>query len=89
MKMKTLHNIFPITSKKDKLLQSMRNNPTNINFEQLKKLLEEKGYAGLNSGGSHWVFRKENCNSITIPYKKPVKSIYVKRVLEIFAKRFN
>ena len=61
----------------------MKNNPKNINFEQLKKLLEDYGYIGINTGGSHWVFRKDDNESITIPYKRPVKIIYVKKVLEI------
>ncbi len=69
-------------SKLDKLIQSMKNNPKDIDFEELKKLLERYGYEANNTGGSHWVFRKEGCNSITIPYKKPVKAIYVKKVLE-------
>jgi predicted RNA binding protein YcfA (HicA-like mRNA interferase family) len=70
-------------SKKDKLLESMKNNPKNINFEQLKKVLEDHGYMGMNTGGSHWVLRKDGCEAITIPYKRPVKIIYVKKVLEI------
>lgn len=74
-------------SKYDKLLEKMKNNPTNISFEDLKKILEKEGYQGINSGGSHWVFRKEGEESITIPYKRPVKIIYVKKVLEILEKR--
>ena len=70
-------------SRKDKLLFSIKNNPKNVNFEDLKKLLEDKGYKAENTGGSHWVFRKKDCESITIPYKRPVKAIYVKRVLMI------
>jgi len=70
-------------SRKDKLLLSLKNNPKNVNFEDLKKLLEDNGYSAENSGGSHWVFRKENYESITIPYKRPIKAIYVKRVLLI------
>lgn len=69
-------------SKKDKLLESIKNNPKDIDFNALKKLLEANGYIANNSGGSHWVFRKDGSNAITIPYKKPVKAIYVKKVLE-------
>lgn len=70
-------------SKKEKLLQTIKNNPKNIDFETLKKVLESFGYESNNSGGSHWVFRKSGCDSITIPYKRPVKAIYVKKVIEI------
>jgi len=70
-------------SKKDKLLKAMKNNPKDIPFEDIKKLLESYGYTCHNSGGSHFVFRKEFCEHIVIPYHKPIKAIYVKHVLEI------
>jgi predicted RNA binding protein YcfA (HicA-like mRNA interferase family) len=70
-------------SKYEKLLEKLRNNPKDVDFKILKKLLEDNGYIAFNSGGSHWVFRKTNCDSITIPYKKPIKIIYVKKVLEL------
>ena len=31
----------------------------------------------------HWQFRKENKPTITIPYKRPIKAIYVKMVLKL------
>ena len=70
-------------SKKDKLLKAMKNNPKDVPFEDIKKLLESYGYVCHNSGGSHFVFRKEFCEHIVIPYNKPIKAIYVKHVLEI------
>ena len=45
-------------SKKDKLLKAMKNNPKDVPFEDIKKLLESYGYVCHNSGGSHFVFRK-------------------------------
>ncbi len=70
-------------SKKEKLLSAMKNNPKDVPFEYIKKLLEGYGYICHNSGGSHFVFRKEFCDNIVIPYNKPIKAIYVKHVLEI------
>lgn len=70
-------------SKKDKLLQAIKNNPKDVKFETIKKFLTELGYEAHNNGGSHWVFRKENSQSITIPYKRPIKAIYVKMVLKL------
>ena len=69
-------------SKKEKLLQAMRNNPKNVNFEDLKKLLEANGYVSDNTGGSHWVFRKDGCEAQVVPRKKPVKAVYVIRALK-------
>jgi len=70
-------------SKKDKLIKTMKNNPKDVSFEEIKRLLENNGYTCHNSGSSHFVFRKENSPHITIPYNKPIKAIYVKQVLAI------
>lgn len=70
-------------SKKSKLLTAMKNNPKNIDFADIKKLLEDTGYTCSNSGSSHYVFRKAGFEHITIPFAKPIKAIYVKQVLEI------
>jgi predicted RNA binding protein YcfA (HicA-like mRNA interferase family) len=68
-------------SRKDKLIKSMQNNPKDVNFDDLKKVLLDYGYEVENTGGSHWVFRKENFETQVIPRKKPVKAIYVIRAL--------
>lgn len=38
-------------SKKDKLLKAMKNNPKDVRFEDLKKLLVSYGYEAHNTGG--------------------------------------
>ena len=70
-------------SKKEKLLNAIKNNPKNVRFEDLKKVLEDIGYKAINRGGSHYIFTKDNNISLIIPYKKPVKIIYVKQVIKI------
>jgi len=70
-------------SRKDKLIEAIKNNPKNVRFEDLKKILESLGYTAVNRGGSHYVFTKEASLSLTIPYKRPVKVIYVKQVIKI------
>ena len=69
-------------SKYEKLIKDLENNPIDVKFEVLKKLLENAGYREMNNGSSHWQFRKENKETLTIPYKRPVKVIYVKKVLK-------
>ncbi|RTI80797.1 type II toxin-antitoxin system HicA family toxin [Campylobacter jejuni] len=69
-------------SKKDKIIKDLKNNPNNVRFETLKILLESEGYECFNKGGSHYQFRKEECVLITIPFKRPIKAIYVKMVLK-------
>ena len=70
-------------SKKEKLIKAIINNPKNVKFEDLRKILEDMGYTAINRGGSHFVFTKNNSKTLTIPYKKPVKVIYVKQVIQI------
>jgi len=70
-------------SRKDKLIDAIKNNPKNVRFQDLKKILESIGYTAVNNGGSHFVFTKDNAISLTIPYKKPVKVVYVKQVIKI------
>jgi predicted RNA binding protein YcfA (HicA-like mRNA interferase family) len=70
-------------SKKDKLIKYIKNNPTNVKFEELKKILEDIGYTASNRGGSHYVFTKKGSTSLCIPYKRPVKIVYVKQVIMI------
>jgi len=65
------------------LIDKLKNNPKDVSFQILKKILEENGYIGVNTGGSHWVFRKDGKESITIPYKRPIKIIYVKKVIAL------
>ena len=72
-----------MVSKKSKLIESIKNNSKDVRFDDLKKLLEDIGYSAINTGGSHYVFTKENFKSLTIPYRKPVKIIYVKQVISI------
>lgn len=69
-------------SRKDKLIKSMQNNPKDVNFDDLKKVLLDYGYEVENTGGSHWIFRKENFETQVVPRKKPVKAIYVIRALK-------
>lgn len=71
-----------ILSKKDKIIKDLKNNPNNVRFETLKILLESEGYECFNKGGSHYQFRKKEYDLITIPFKRPIKAIYVKMVLK-------
>ena len=70
-------------SKYEKIIQNLKNDPKNISFETINSLLEKFGYRAYNNASSHWQFRKENKPTITIPYKRPIKAIYVKMVLKL------
>jgi len=69
----------------DKLINSILELSNDIRFDELKKVLEYYGYTMNNprKGSSHFTFRKQGANPITIPKNQPVKKTYVKLVKEI------
>jgi len=71
-------------SKRDKELEAIRNNPKNIKFETLQKILISKGFSETVPGGgsSHYTYHK-NIYRITVVRNKPVNQIYVKQVIRI------
>lgn len=72
-------------SKFDKLIKEILSLSKDLRFSELKKVLEYYGYTmeSPRSGSSHFTFRKNGCNPITIPKHEPIKRIYVQKVKEI------
>jgi hypothetical protein len=71
-------------TQREKLLQKLRNNPKNVRFEDLDKLLTWYEFERRSpSSGSHYVYRRQGCRPITIPYRKPLKSVYVRKALAL------
>ncbi|WP_346726063.1 type II toxin-antitoxin system HicA family toxin [Campylobacter curvus] len=66
---------------KDKLLKNIENNPTNVKFEVLEKILKDSGFELKSIKGSHHSFSNGKM-LITLPYHKPMKVFYVKAVLK-------
>ncbi len=72
-------------SKWDKLLMKICTLSKDLRFDELRKVLESYGYV-LNApkgGSSHYTFRKQGCQPITIPKYEPVKKVYVEMVKQI------
>jgi len=71
-------------TKADKLYARIVNNPKDVNFEELDKLLLKNGFKRNNpgSGSSHYTYRHPDLiDIVTIPSKRPVKAIYVKQAI--------
>ena len=73
-------------TKREKLLKRIRHNPRNVSFQDMRTLLEAFGFELDRTRGSHhsfvgWV--GEQKVSLVIPYKQPLKAIYVRRALEL------
>ena len=72
-------------AKWEKLLARICSLSKDIRFEELQKVLESYGYQ-LNAprgGSSHYTFRKQGCQPITIPKHEPIKKVYVQMVKQI------
>lgn len=70
-------------SKREKLLDAIKNSPNNVTFAQGRKLLENSGFVLDRIAGSHHVFRRDDI-IIPVPvHKNRVKLVYVKRVIEL------
>jgi predicted RNA binding protein YcfA (HicA-like mRNA interferase family) len=71
-------------SKRAKRLQKIRQNPRNVSFADLKQVLLDFGVVLNHSTGSHHIFEIADTETIfVVPYRNPVKIIYVKKALEL------
>jgi predicted RNA binding protein YcfA (HicA-like mRNA interferase family) len=71
-------------SKREKRLQRIKQNPKNVSFDDLRALLEDYGFVLERSSGSHHSFKAEMGGEsvlFVVPYRRPVKPIYVKEAL--------
>ncbi|NLD11807.1 type II toxin-antitoxin system HicA family toxin [Aminicella lysinilytica] len=77
-------------SKWDKLIKKICTLSGDLRFDELKKVLESYGYELKDSGGgSHFTFRKNGCQPITIPKHEPIKRTYVELVKHVVESEAN
>ncbi|NCO76234.1 MAG: type II toxin-antitoxin system HicA family toxin [Cyanobacteria bacterium] len=69
--------------KKEKLIDKLKNSPNNITFSDISKLLELEGFILDRITGSHHIFEKGDIVFVIPVHRNRVKSIYVKRVIEL------
>lgn len=69
--------------KKEKLLELLRNSPNNVTFGDIRKLLELEGFDLDRITGSHHIFKKNEIVLVIPVHNNRVKSVYVKRVVEL------
>lgn len=66
-------------SKKDKLLELLKNSPNNVTFGDIRKLLELEGFDLDRITGSHHIFKRNEIVLVIPVHNNRVKSVYVKR----------
>jgi predicted RNA binding protein YcfA (HicA-like mRNA interferase family) len=70
-------------SKKEKLLELLKNSPNNVTFGNIRKLLELEGFDLDRITGSHHIFKRDEIVLVIPVHNNRVKSVYVKRVVEL------
>lgn len=72
-------------SRKEKLLEKICNNPKDVRFDDLCKILDWSGWSITAQTSSHFTYSKPRVGRVTIVKKSDgkVKPIYVKMVLNL------
>ena len=74
-------------SKADKFLEKMRNNPRDWNLENVITACNQNGLDIRAGKGSHHVVSHEKLPMmVTIPAHRPIKPIYIKKLVELIDK---
>ncbi len=76
-------------SKREKLLEKLKNSPNNATFDQVEKVLLNEGFALERISSSHHVFKRGAVTFVIPVHKNKVKAVYVKRVVEIIEELNN
>lgn len=69
-------------SKRQKLYARILSMPKDLRYEELEKAILDCGYTLDHTTGSHAIFTKPGCSTLTIPRKSPVKSYLIKHALD-------
>ncbi len=73
-------------SKRKKLFDKLRNSPLNATFADVRKLLQQEGFLLERIAGSHHIFKRDEITFVIPVHKNQVKSVYIKRVIELLEK---
>jgi hypothetical protein len=70
-------------TKIEKLLSKLRNNPQDWQIETLKELAARYDIQWRQPGTSHVTFRHQNGAKLTVPARRPIKPIYIKKFIQL------
>ncbi len=66
-----------------KTLVQMKINPLDWRIESLKSVAEAHGLVHRQPGGSHVIFRHPNGAMLSVPARRPIKPIYIKKFVRL------
>ena len=69
--------------RKHKLLERLKNNPRGATFDDIRTLLSQEGFTLDRVTGSHHIFKRPGLTFVIPVHDNRVKSVYVKRVVEL------
>ncbi len=70
-------------SKAQKLIEAMANNPLDWQIDQVHTVAKANGLTVHCPGGSHHVVRNAAGAKISIPAHRPIKAIYIKKLIRL------
>ena len=73
-------------TRREKRRQKIEQNPRQVMFSDLRRLLEDYGFVLKRTRGSHHSFVHEGGDRkrlLVVPYKKPLNPVYVRKALAL------
>ncbi len=74
-------------AKLEKLRRRIENNPRDVRFSELKRLLEAHGFVARSPSGSHWTFyhpKRPDVGILTVAEREPCILVpYVKQAIKV------
>jgi predicted RNA binding protein YcfA (HicA-like mRNA interferase family) len=70
-------------SRAAKTLAQMKANPLDWRIETLQAVAEAYGLVWRRPGGSHVVFRHPSGSMLTVPARRPIKPVYVRKFVRL------
>ncbi len=73
-------------TKREKRLLRIRQNPKNVQFDELHTIIEEYGFVLKRSSGSHHSFQVKVGDEdilLVIPYARPIGTAYVREAIKL------
>lgn len=64
-----------------KILDQMKANPRDWRIESLTSVADVLGIIHRQPGGSHVIFRHPNGAMLSVPVRRPIKPVYVKKFM--------
>lgn len=70
-------------TRKEKLFERLKNNPSEATFADLRTVLNQNGFALERITGSHHIYKKGSVRFVIPVHNRRVKKVYVKRIIEL------